>query len=60
MLPKNFIDTLVYVFFTVWILWNLFKVAKARPLMSVSNARSLTYMAGGFAGMLGYWLRLWS
>jgi hypothetical protein len=53
------IDTLVYGFFTFWILWNLYKIAKARPLMSVSNARSLTFAAGGLAGMLGYWLRLW-
>ena len=55
----HLIDTLVYGFFTVWILWNLYKIAKARPLMSVSNARSLTFAAGGLAGMLGYWLRLW-
>jgi hypothetical protein len=60
MLPLKLIDTLVYGFFTFWILWNLYKIAKARPLMSVSNARSLTFAAGGLAGMLGYWLRLWS
>lgn len=56
----DLLDTIVYGFFTVWILWNLYKIVHARPLMSVSNARSLTYMAGGFAGMLGYWLRLWT
>jgi|GEM_PF-5910801 hypothetical protein len=55
----HLIDTFVYGFFTLWMLWNLYKIAMTRPLMSVSNARSLTFVAGGLAGMLGYWLRLW-
>jgi hypothetical protein len=56
----HLIDTFVYGFFTLWMLWNLYKIATTRPLMSVSNARSLTFAGGGLAGMLGYWLRLWS
>jgi hypothetical protein len=51
------IDTIAYSAFSLWIAFNLFQIAKHRPLMCVSNAKRLTYAAGGVVGVLGYWIQ---
>jgi hypothetical protein len=49
------IDAIAYSAFSLWIAFNLFQIAKHRPLTSVKNAKRLTYAAGGLVGVLGYW-----
>jgi hypothetical protein len=54
-MSSNLIDIFAYSLLTLWIAINLFQILRHRPLMSVSNAKRLTYAAGGVVGVLGYW-----
>lgn len=51
-------EILIALFLTILSIHSLWTLFKRRPLVSVENARSLTFAAGLLASGIYYWYRL--